>query len=132
MTRTNEGVVEVALASRRTKRGSLAWGLPKGMVEPEEEPEETAVREVREETGLEARIERPLGDISYWFVWDGQRVNKTVSFYLMEATGGDISLHDHEMEEIRWVPLRKALRQASYSGEKDMIRRAAEALGVQV
>ncbi len=132
VTRTNEGVVEVALASRRTKRGSLAWGLPKGMVEPDEEPEETAVREVQEETGLEARIERPLGDISYWFVWDGERVNKTVSFYLMEATGGDISLHDHEMEEVRWVPLPKALRQASYGGEKDMIRRAAEALGVRV
>jgi 8-oxo-dGTP pyrophosphatase MutT (NUDIX family) len=120
--------LEVALASRRTRRGDLAWGLPKGLVESGEEAAETAVREVREETGLEARIERSLGDITYWYVWEGQRVRKRVTFFLMEATGGDPSLHDFEMEEVRWFPLSDADRAATYRSEQDIIRRAAEAL----
>ena len=126
------GGAEVALASRRTKRGDLAWGLPKGAVEEGEEPPETAVREVEEETGLVAEIRESLGDISYWYVWDGQRVRKRVSFFLMEAVGGDTSRHDHEMEEVRWFPFPEALRKASYRGERDVIRKAAVALGVDV
>jgi 8-oxo-dGTP pyrophosphatase MutT (NUDIX family) len=120
--------LEIALASRRTRKGDLAWGLPKGLVEEGEDPEVAALREVREETGLEARIERPLGDINYWYVWEGQRIRKRVTFFLMEATGGDISLHDHEMEEVRWVPVGGATRTASYTSERDVIRRAVEAL----
>ena len=120
---------EVVLASRRTKRGDLAWGLPKGQVEPDERPEETAVREVREETGIDADIEQDLGEISYFYVWEGVRVRKRVRFFLMRATGGDISRHDHEMEEVRWFPLGEALRVAAYKSERDVIGRAAEALG---
>jgi 8-oxo-dGTP pyrophosphatase MutT (NUDIX family) len=119
---------EVALAARRTRKGDLAWGLPKGVVERGEAPEQTALREVQEETGLEAEIIRPLGDISYWFVWGGERVRKKVAFYLMRAVGGDTSKHDHEMEEIRWIPLQRAIKMATYPSERDVIRRAAEAL----
>ena len=79
----------IALASRRTQRGDLAWGLPKGLVEPGESTAETAVREVREETGLDAEIREPLGDMSYFYVWDGERVRKKVTIFLMEAVGGD-------------------------------------------
>jgi 8-oxo-dGTP pyrophosphatase MutT (NUDIX family) len=125
--RTPDGV-EVALAARRTRKGDLAWGLPKGLVEPGEEPEEAAVREVQEETGLQAVILSPLGEISYWYVWDDERVRKRVVFFLMEATGGDVSQHDHEMEEVRWVPLADAPRRATYPTERGVLRRAVEAL----
>jgi 8-oxo-dGTP pyrophosphatase MutT (NUDIX family) len=122
---------DVALAARRTRRGNIAWGLPKGMIEPDEDARQTAIREVREETGLEAAIREPLGDISYWYVWDSVRVQKKVTFFLMDSVGGDISKHDHEMEEIRWFPMGEAEAVASYSGERDMIRRAAGALGAR-
>jgi 8-oxo-dGTP pyrophosphatase MutT (NUDIX family) len=120
--------VDVALASRRTRRGDLAWGLPKGLVEEGEAPEQAAVREVLEETGLFAKILEPLGDISYWYVWDDERIRKKVTFFLMEATGGDLSAHDHEMEDVRWFPLEEARRKASYPSERDVVRRAAEAV----
>jgi 8-oxo-dGTP pyrophosphatase MutT (NUDIX family) len=120
--------IEIALAARRTRKGDLAWGLPKGLVEAGEEPDETAVREVKEETGLDARILSSLGEISYWYVWGGERVRKRVAFFLMEATGGDISEHDHEMEEIRWFALEQAPRRSTYPTERGVIRRAVEAL----
>jgi 8-oxo-dGTP pyrophosphatase MutT (NUDIX family) len=126
--RTGASGPEVALASRRTSRGELAWGLPKGLVEDAEAPDETAVREVREETGLLAEIRTDLGEISYWYVWEGRRVHKRVSFFLMDAVGGDTANHDHEMEEVRWFALSDALRKASYPSERDVLRRAAGAL----
>ena len=124
-----EPAYQVILASRRRRDGSLAWGLPKGFVEAGEDPSATAVREVREETGLDARIDRPLGDVSYVYVWEGERIRKTVTFFLMRATGGDVSRHDHEMEEVRWFPLSDAIRRADYRTERRVIQRAAEALG---
>jgi len=122
---------EVVLASRRTRRGDLAWGLPKGLVEPGERPEDTAVREVEEETGLVADIREGLGDISYWFVWEGERVRKRVSFFLMDAVSGDVSLHDFEMEDVRWFSLAEAIARASYPSERDVLQRAAQALGAK-
>ncbi|TMK29654.1 MAG: NUDIX hydrolase [Actinobacteria bacterium] len=125
--RSDEGV-EVVLAARRTRRGDLAWGLPKGLVEPDETPEQAAVREVREETGLDADVEVSLGEIRYFYVWEGVRVRKAVHFFLMRATGGDASQHDDEMEEVRWFPLSVALRRATYKGEREVLQRAAARL----
>jgi 8-oxo-dGTP pyrophosphatase MutT (NUDIX family) len=127
--RGERGRQEIALAARRTRKGDLAWGLPKGLVEPGEEPDRTALREVREETGLEAEVRAPLGDISYWYVWEGERVSKRVTFFLMEAVGGDTALHDHEMEEVRWFPLTEAPQVATYRTERELIRRTMEQLG---
>jgi 8-oxo-dGTP pyrophosphatase MutT (NUDIX family) len=119
---------EVLLASRLTRRGDLVWGLPKGLVERGESPEETAAREVREETGYGGSIRAPLGEVSYWFVWEGTRIRKTVHFFLMDATDETPGPRDHEMEEVRWFPVEEAADVAGFDSEKEIIRKAAEAV----
>jgi 8-oxo-dGTP pyrophosphatase MutT (NUDIX family) len=126
--RRNDDEVEIVLASRRTRRGELAWGLAKGGIEDEESMEDAAVREVREETGLLAEIEASLGETRYFYVWENVRIRKTVHFFLMRHTGGDIDDRDDEMEEVRWFPLERALKRAAYRGERDVLVRAAELL----
>jgi 8-oxo-dGTP pyrophosphatase MutT (NUDIX family) len=123
-----DDAVEIALASRRTRKGDLAWGLPKGLIEEGEPKETTAVRETREETGLETELEGSLGETSYFYVWEGVRVAKVVHFFLLRQTGGDVNDHDFEMEEVRWFPLADALRTASYRGEREVLERAAKLL----
>jgi 8-oxo-dGTP pyrophosphatase MutT (NUDIX family) len=120
--------IEVLLAARRTRRGELAWGLAKGGIEPDESVEDAAVREVREETGIDADIEVSLGETRYFYVWEDVRVRKTVHFFLMRATGGDVDDHDDEMEDVRWFPLERALKRAAYRGEREVLARAAEHL----
>lgn len=120
--------IEVVLASRRTRRGELAWGLAKGGIEEDESMEDAAVREVREETGLTAEIETSLGETRYFYVWEDVRIRKTVHFFLMRHTGGDVGDRDDEMEEVRWFPLERALKRAAYRGEREVLNRAAELL----
>ena len=120
--------IEIVLASRRTRRGDLAWGLAKGGIEPGESREDAAVREVREETGLDATIEADLGDTKYIYVWEDVRIRKRVHFFLMRHVGGDVDDRDDEMEEIRWFPLERALKRAAYRGEREVLARAAEFL----
>ncbi|MGE5227686.1 MAG: NUDIX hydrolase [Planctomycetaceae bacterium] len=127
--RTDGGGIEVVLASRRTRRGDLAWGLAKGGIEDGESREQAAIREVREETGLDARIEADLGDTKYMYVWEDVRIRKTVHFFLMRYTGGNVEDRDDEMEEIRWFPIERALKRAAYRGERDVLARALERLG---
>ncbi len=119
---------EILLASRRTRRGELVWGLPKGMVEEGEAPQDAALREVREETGYNARIREPLDDVPYWFVWDGARVKKTVHFFLMDDSGEEPGERDREMEEIRWFPAAEAPDIAGFDSEKRLLRGVAEGL----
>ena len=125
--RTGAGI-ELLLASRRTRSGDLVWGLPKGLVEQGESPEETAVREVREETGFEGKIEESLGEIGYWYVWEGVRVRKTVHFFLMEAIAGDATHRDREMEDVAWFPLADVQEAAGFASEKEVLARAREIL----
>ena len=126
--RREDGALDLALAARRTRRGQLAWGLAKGAIEEGESDERAAVREVLEETGLEAEVEADLGDIRYFYVWEGVRVRKRVHFFLMRATGGDVANHDTEMEDVRWFPLPRAIKRAAYKGEREVIERAAKRL----
>jgi 8-oxo-dGTP pyrophosphatase MutT (NUDIX family) len=126
--RRQDDGIEVVLASRRTRRGDLAWGLAKGGIEDGESMEDAAVREVREETGLRAEIETSLGETRYFYVWEDVRIRKTVHFFLMRSVGGDLDDRDDEMEEVRWFPLERALKRAAYRGERDVLQRAAELL----
>ena len=91
---------------------------------PGERPEETAAREVREETGITAAVREPLGDVNYWYRRGGRRVYKTVHFYLFDYVSGSTDDHDHEVEEARWIPLREAVSTLSYPGERALIERA--------
>jgi 8-oxo-dGTP pyrophosphatase MutT (NUDIX family) len=120
--------VRVALAARRTRKGELVWGLPKGGIDEGETEVDAAIREVREETGLEAVVEEDLGQIRYMYVWEGVRVRKSVRFFLMRATGGDVSQHDDEMEDVRWFSLPSAIRRAAYRGEREVLERARDRL----
>jgi len=121
-------------SGRKTSQ-KMVLALPKGLVDPGEKPDQTSLREVREETGLTASLIAKLGDIKYAYVrtWgDKQRVFKIVSFYLLRYESGRINEIAPEMRvEVKralWVPLEEAARRLAYSGEKDMIRRAEEYL----
>jgi len=112
---------EVLLVGRTSDR---SWVFPKGTPSDGETREETALREVREETGLSVKIIRPLGDMEYWFAAGGERVHKLVTFYLMEATGGDLSQHDHEYDLVRWVSVSEARQLLSFDTYRDVLDRA--------
>lgn len=114
---------------RRRGRDSVTWTLPKGTPDPGETIEETALREVGEETGLEVRIVAPLPSIEYAFVQDGTRIRKTVHYFLMEPTGGDLSRHDAEFERVRWVPFGEAGALLSFATERELVATAEERLG---
>ena len=120
--------IEIVLAARRTRRGDLAWGLAKGGIEADESVEQAAVREVREETGIDAEIEASLGETRYFYVWEDVRIRKTVHFFLMRATSGDPADRDDEMEDVQWFALDRALKRAAYRGEREVLGRAAELL----
>ena len=103
-------------------------GLPKGGPNPGERPEETAAREVREETGVTATVREPLGDVHYWYRRGGRRVYKTVHFFLCDYVSGSTADHDHEVEDARWIPLAEAPSVLSYPGERALIERALSKL----
>jgi len=118
--------VEVVVCGRRSDR---IWGLPKGTPDDGEEMEQTALREVREETGLEVRLGEQLATIEYWFTSHGIRYHKVVHHWLMEPIGGDVSQHDHEFDEVRWEPAAQAFKTLTYEGEKNLVAEAARKLG---
>jgi 8-oxo-dGTP pyrophosphatase MutT (NUDIX family) len=121
--RRGEDEAEVVLCGRPS-RG--LWALPKGTPEPTETLEQTAVREVSEETGLRVAIEQKIGEIEYWFTRAevGKRFRKRVHHYLMRPTGGDTADHDAEYDEVRWFPISEAKRRLTFPDEVEMLNKA--------
>jgi 8-oxo-dGTP pyrophosphatase MutT (NUDIX family) len=118
----------LVVGMRRRGRDSVTWTLPKGTPDRGESTEQTALREVAEETGLEVRIVEPLPSIEYAFVQDGIRIRKTVHYFLMEPIGGDLSRHDHEFADVRWVPFDEAGGLLTFQTERDLVATAAARL----
>ena len=119
--RINQGNKEVVLCGRRLHN---TWSLPKGTPDQGESLEETAIREVQEETGLHAEIKETLGTINYLFVSQGKQYQKTVYYYLMRHTGGDLDFHDLEFDEVRWFSIQDALLSMTYQNEVEVLQRA--------
>ena len=110
-------------------KGGTVLALPKGHIEKGERAAETAVREVREETGLDAELVEKIDDIKYWYARDGERIFKVVSFFLLRYRGG--SLRDYQRAEVdgaEWIPLEEAPRRLAYRGERDMAKAALSKL----
>ena len=122
-------VPHLVVGSRRRDRDLVTWTLPKGTPNEGETREQTAVREVAEETGLEVRITGPLDSIEYWFVQRGVRIHKTVHYFLMEQTGGDLDRHDHEFEHVRWISFAEAPAVLTFETERALVARAASTIG---
>jgi 8-oxo-dGTP pyrophosphatase MutT (NUDIX family) len=124
------GRPQLVVGMRRRDRDGVTWTLPKGTPQSGETLEETALREVGEETGLDVGITGPLGSIEYSFVQRGTRIHKTVHYFSMEPCGGDLSRHDHEFEQVRWIGLDEAGSVLTFETERDLVSRAAAHLGL--
>jgi 8-oxo-dGTP diphosphatase len=125
--RWQDSHLEIAIVCVRPK---LRWQLPKGIVDPGESPGMTAVREVREEAGIETELIKLIETIEYWYrsVKNGKpvRFHKFVHFYLLEYTGGDVLNHDHEVEESRWVSFENAIEMLAFESEREVVVKARE------
>jgi 8-oxo-dGTP pyrophosphatase MutT (NUDIX family) len=125
--RRNDSEPEIAIVSVKPK---LRWQLPKGIVDPGESPEVTAVREVREEAGIETERLALIETIEYWYrsVRNGKpvRYHKFVHFYLLEYRGGEVADHDHEIEEAKWVRFDEALNLLEFKNEREVVEKARE------
>jgi 8-oxo-dGTP pyrophosphatase MutT (NUDIX family) len=123
--------IEVAIIR---PRGTERWQLPKGLVDPGEPPEQAARREVREEAGIVGEVVAPIQTINYWYVGadrDGQRVrfHKTVHFFLLTFHSGDVTNHDHEVAEARWMPIDEALERLAFRNERHVVEKGREMIG---
>jgi 8-oxo-dGTP pyrophosphatase MutT (NUDIX family) len=118
----------VCAAIRPAGKPEGVWALPKGLVGAGERVDETALREVEEETGAHGRLVAKLGDVRYVYTWAGERIFKVVSFYLVRYGGGRLGdvppEHAHEVAEVRWLPLEDAPRLLAYGGEREMAKKA--------
>lgn len=122
------GARQAVLIARYDRRGRLVWSLPKGHLEAGETAEQAALREVEEETGIIGHTLAPLGVIDFWFMAENRRIHKTVHHFLMEASGGDLSDEDPEVEAVEWVDLVDLRSRLAYTDERKLIDRLPELL----
>jgi 8-oxo-dGTP pyrophosphatase MutT (NUDIX family) len=115
--------IEVALIA---VRGRKSWCIPKGLIDKNEDPPATAIREIREEAGLHGEIIERIGHTSYWYFLneDKVKVHKTVHFFLLKYIKGDTGDHDHEVDEARWFQIDEAIETLSYRSEKQIMQKA--------
>lgn len=107
--------------------GHHGWVFPKGLIGDKkkgEKKEEAAIREVKEEAGVDAKIIKPLTPLTYWYAWEKEKRKKTVYYFLMEYKSGDITKHDHEMEKVEWLPVEKIVERLTYENEKRVFNEA--------
>ncbi len=104
----------------------LLWSLPKGHIEEGETPEQAAIREVQEETGIESEISKALGVIDFWFMAGGKRIHKTVHHYLFKEVGGVLAPQISEVDDVGWFPLEEVVGLLAYPDEKKLISKAGE------
>jgi 8-oxo-dGTP pyrophosphatase MutT (NUDIX family) len=126
--RSVDDLVQIAVVHRRDPP---LWALPKGTPDRGETLEETAIRETREETGLEVEIDAPVRAIRYFFVRNRTRYHKTVHFFLMRAVGGDLEAHDAEFDEAHWVQLEEAVELLTYPTERQVVHEAGSMLAMR-
>ena len=107
-------------------RERLLWSLPKGHIEEGETPQQAAIREVAEETGIDSEISRELGVIDFWFMAGGKRIHKTVHHFLFKEVGGVLTPQESEVDEARWFPLEEIVSLLAYPDEKKLIARSGE------
>ena len=113
----------VVIKPVRSGNHGEVWALPKGHPDGDETPVQAATREIREETGVEVEPIDDLGEIHYTYERGGQQISKRVAFFLFRYVGGKLA-HDHEIEDVRWMPIQEAARSLTHEGERGIIRRA--------
>lgn len=126
-----DGKAFVAVIARRNRAGRLEWCLPKGHLEGSETAPQAAVREISEETGISGRVLAHLDTIEYWFAGYDRRVHKVVHHYLLEATGGELTVEndpDKEAEDVAWVPAHQVAERLSYPNERRVVALALRLL----
>jgi ADP-ribose pyrophosphatase YjhB (NUDIX family) len=114
------------LIGRIDKRGRMLWSLPKGHIESGESPEEAALREVREETGIKSSITRSLGVIDFWFMAEGKRIHKTVHHFLFAEKSGKLEAQLSEVDDVKWFPLDEIAKTLAYPDERKLIQRSGD------
>ena len=121
-----KGLLIGRIDQKDASRQRILWSLPKGHIEEGETPEQAAVREVQEETGITSSIKKSLGVIDFWFMASGKRIHKTVHHFLFDEVGGVLTPQESEVDEVAWFPLDEIVNKLAYPDEKKLIARSGE------
>lgn len=123
-----EGEIRILVAQHSQHHG---WVFPKGLIDKGESKEQAALREVLEETGINGRIVKPVQPVTYWYVFEGEKIKKTVYYFLMEYISGDTTDHDFEMEQVEWTASSEVEKRLSYKSDKMAWLEARKLIGIK-